>query len=137
MIEDEETSFEPFDEIEAVVVEEDEAAVPSPMPTEDFMQDDSAGDLAMPDGLTPDFSQNGILTVPIEVVVSVGKAQPLIRDFLNMRRDSLLVLDSKIDDPVEVRVAGRVIARGDLQEVPDQAGVLAVRLTEIVTYADM
>ncbi|MBI1393838.1 MAG: hypothetical protein GC152_13955 [Alphaproteobacteria bacterium] len=76
------------------------------------------------------------MSVPIEVVVSVGKATPLVRDFLAMTRDSLLVLDSKIDDPVEIRVAGRTIARGELQEVPDQEGVLAVRLTEIVTRGD-
>ena len=82
------------------------------------------------------YSVDGILSVPIEVVVSVGKAQPLIKDFLNMRRDSLLVLDSKIDDPVEIRVAGRTIARGELQEVPDEEGALAVRLTEIVTRGD-
>lgn len=108
--------------IDAVVVEEadSDAPVDDPalIPTEEATTSLGAAD--------------GILTVPIEVVVSVGKAQPLIKDFLNMRRDSLIVLDSKIDDPVEIRVAGKTIARGELQEVADEDGVLAVRLTEVV-----
>lgn len=113
-----------FDDIEAVVVNNDtDMNIPAEIA-------DSVADI--PDTYTVD----GIMSVPIEVVVSVGKATPLVRDFLAMTRDSLLVLDSKIDDPVEIRVAGRTIARGELQEVPDQEGVLAVRLTEIVTRGD-
>ncbi|MEO1014239.1 MAG: FliM/FliN family flagellar motor switch protein [Pseudomonadota bacterium] len=122
MSEEEENAF---DEIEAVIVDDD---------------DDGDGDglenTAIDASIAENYSVDGILTVPIEVVVSVGKAQPLIRDFLGMTRDSLLVLDSKIDDPVEVRVAGRTIARGELQEMPEQEGVLAVRLTEIVARGD-
>lgn len=76
---------------------------------------------------TSPFSQ-----VPIEITVSVGKARPLVRDLLRMGRDAVLALDRKVDDPVELYVGDRLIARGELQELDgDQAGQLAVRLTEV------
>jgi flagellar motor switch protein FliN/FliY len=42
-------------------------------------------------------------------------------------------LDKRVDDPVELFVGDRLIARGELEELEgDQQGQLAVRLTEIV-----
>lgn len=79
---------------------------------------------------TPD--SNPFSQVPIEITVSVGKARPLVRDLLRMGRDAVLALDRKVDDPVELFVGDRLIARGELQELDgDQAGKLAVRLTEV------
>ncbi|MEM7508411.1 MAG: FliM/FliN family flagellar motor switch protein [Pseudomonadota bacterium] len=69
--------------------------------------------------------------VPIEVVISVGKAKPLISELVELRRDSVLPLDSKIEDPVEVFVGEKLIARGELQELDDGSGRLGVRLTEV------
>ncbi|MEM8787760.1 MAG: FliM/FliN family flagellar motor switch protein [Pseudomonadota bacterium] len=69
--------------------------------------------------------------VPIEVMVSVGKARPLVADLVRLRRDSVVTLNSKIDDPVELYVGERLIARGELQEMDDGTGRLGVRLTEV------
>lgn len=80
--------------------------------------------------------KRAIFGVPIQVVISVGKASPSIGEVLNMRRDSLLPLDSKLDDPVEIMVGKRVIARGELQELEDGEGRLGVRLTEIVDLSE-
>ena len=71
--------------------------------------------------------------VPIEVTISVGKARPLVRDLLRLSRDAVLALDRRVDDPVELYVGDRLIARGELQELEgDNSGQLAVRLTEVV-----
>jgi flagellar motor switch protein FliN/FliY len=41
-------------------------------------------------------------------------------------------LDRRVDDPVELYVGDRLIARGELTELEgDNAGQLAVRLTEV------
>ena len=70
--------------------------------------------------------------IPIEITISVGKARPLVRDLLRLGRDAILPLDRRVDDPVELYVGDRLIARGELQELDgDQAGMLAVRLTEV------
>jgi len=70
--------------------------------------------------------------VPIEITISVGKARPLLRDLLRLGKDAILPLDTKVDDPVDLYVGNRLIARGELHELDgDQAGQLAVRLTEV------
>lgn len=76
--------------------------------------------------------KRAIFGVPVDVIVSVGRARPMIGELLNMRRDTLLPLESKVADPVEIIVGKRVIARGELQELGDDSGKLGVRLTEIV-----
>jgi flagellar motor switch protein FliN/FliY len=71
-------------------------------------------------------------TVPIEITISVGKARPQVRDLLRLGRDAVLTLDRRVDDPVELYIGDRLIARGELQELEgDQSGQLAVRLTEV------
>jgi len=76
--------------------------------------------------------QNPFAQVPIEVTISVGKARPMVRDLLRLSRDAVLALDRRVDDPVELYVGDRLIARGELQELEgEQAGQLAVRLTEV------
>ncbi|MCB1394574.1 MAG: FliM/FliN family flagellar motor switch protein [Rhodobacter sp.] len=75
--------------------------------------------------------------VPIEIVVSVGKARPLVRDLLRLQRDSVLSLDRRVEDPVELFVGDRLIARGVLEELDgEQAGNMAVRLTEVADLSD-
>ncbi len=76
---------------------------------------------------------NPFTSVPIEVNVCVGKARPLIRDLVMLGENAVLTLDSRVDDPVELYVGERLIARGMLEEQEGNApGQLIVRLTEIV-----
>lgn len=76
---------------------------------------------------------NQFASVPIEITVSVGRARPKVRELLALDENAVLVLDRKVDDPVELYVGERLIARGELEELEgDQAGRLAVRLTEVV-----
>jgi flagellar motor switch protein FliN/FliY len=76
------------------------------------------------------------LGVPIEVTISVGKARPLVSELVELRRDSVLTLDSSIDDPVELYIGDRLIARGELQELGDDSGRLGVRLTEVADFSN-
>lgn len=76
-------------------------------------------------------------SVPIEITISVGRARPLIRDLLKMGENSVLPLDRRVDDPVELYVGERLIARGQLEEVAGEpSGRLAVRLTEVGEFED-
>ncbi|MDZ7906062.1 MAG: FliM/FliN family flagellar motor C-terminal domain-containing protein [Cypionkella sp.] len=82
--------------------------------------------------MTEPNDQNPFGQVPIEVTISVGKARPLVNDLLRLSRDSVLPLDRRVDDPVELYVGDRLIARGELQELDGEgSGQLAVRLTEV------
>lgn len=77
-------------------------------------------------------SDHPLHSIPIEVSVTVGKARPLVRDLLKLGENAVLPLDKKIEDPVELYIGDRLIARGELQEVEGgEPGQLAVRLTEV------
>lgn len=81
-------------------------------------------------------SANPFETVPIEIVVSVGKARPLVRDLVNLRENAVLRLDRRIEDPVELFVGDRLVARGRLEELEEgEAGQLGVRLTDIADFS--
>lgn len=73
--------------------------------------------------------------VPIEITVSVGKARPLVRDLMHLGADAILALDRRIEDPVELYIGDRLIARGESHELEgEQAGQLAVKLTEVASH---
>lgn len=76
--------------------------------------------------------------VPIEISVSVGFARPLVKELMRLQKDAILPLDKRIDDPVELYIGDKLIARGELQEMEgDQAGFLGVRLTELANLDEM
>ncbi len=86
------------------------------------------------DDMTPasDSGHNPFTQVPIEITISVGKARPMVRDLLKLKPDSVLALDKRVEDPVELYIGDKLIARGELEEVEgDDSGQLAVRLTEV------
>lgn len=74
---------------------------------------------------------NPFTSVPIEITVCVGKARPLIRDLVMLGENAVLTLDKSVDDPVDLYVGDRLIARGLLEE-QDGKGQLVVRLTEVI-----
>lgn len=83
-------------------------------------------------GPSGSLAQGAFAQVPIEIVVAVGRARPLVRDLLRLQRDSVLPLDRRVEDPVELFVGDRLIARGTLEELDgDFAGQMVVRLTEV------
>jgi len=78
-------------------------------------------------------TSNPFTSVPIEVTVCVGKARPLVRDLVMLGENAVLTLDRRVDDPVELYVGDKLIARGTLEEAEgDVSGQLLVRLTEVV-----
>ena len=78
-------------------------------------------------------TSNPFTSVPIEVTVCVGRAKPMIRDLVMLGQNAVLELDRKVDDPVELYVGDKLIARGALEETGEEgSGKLYVRLTEIV-----
>ncbi|GAA6180558.1 MULTISPECIES: FliM/FliN family flagellar motor C-terminal domain-containing protein [unclassified Shimia] len=89
----------------------------------------------MADPIMKTDSSNPFTSVPVEITISVGKARPLIGDLLNMNENSVLALDKRVDDPVELYVGDKLIARGELEEMEGgQEGQLAVRLTEVAEF---
>lgn len=81
--------------------------------------------------------ENAFLGVPVEMTISVGKAKPLISELLALTQGAVIPLDSRIDDPVEIYIGDKLIARGELQEIEGDAGKLGVRLTQVVDLSNV
>ncbi|SEW00731.1 flagellar motor switch protein FliN/FliY [Aliiroseovarius sediminilitoris] len=85
-----------------------------------------------PSSPDPGTAANPFVQVPIEITISVGRARPTVKELLHLTQDTVLPLDKRIEDPVELYVGDKLIARGELEEMEgDPQGRLAVRLTEV------
>lgn len=67
--------------------------------------------------------------VKVRLDVRVGEAILSIGELLAARENQVLVLDRTIEQPVDLVLEGRVVARGQLVAVDD--GNFAVRITEV------
>lgn len=86
----------------------------------------------MDNAAEPGSAAHPFATVPVEVTVSVGRARPQVKDLLELAENAVLPLDRKVEEPVELYVGDKLIARGELEELEGgEPGQLAVRLTEV------
>ena len=70
-----------------------------------------------------------IFSVPVTVTVSIGKARLSVSEILDLQPESIVPLTSRIEDPVDLTIDNKVIAKGELVETED--GSLGVKITEI------
>lgn len=66
--------------------------------------------------------------IPVEVVVELGRARLTIRQLATLDRDDVVELDRASDEPLDIVVGGRVLARGEIVTVKDR---LALRIVEV------
>jgi flagellar motor switch protein FliN len=74
-----------------------------------------------------------IFNVPVTVTVSIGQARLSVSEILELRPESVVPLTSRIDDPVDLTIDNKVIARGELVETED--GSLGIKIIEIAEQA--
>ncbi|MDX1949294.1 MAG: flagellar motor switch protein FliN [Rickettsiales bacterium] len=67
--------------------------------------------------------------VPVEVTVVLGETQISVEELLKMGKGSIIQLERKIGEPVELYVNNRCIARGEIVVVEDKVGIT---MTEII-----
>lgn len=80
--------------------------------------------------------KRSIYALPINVQMVIGTARPKIAELLQLTEGSVLRLDKTIEEPVDICVDNRVIARGELIETDASLGELGLRITEIVDIAE-
>ncbi|MBC7459954.1 MAG: FliM/FliN family flagellar motor switch protein [Thermoleophilia bacterium] len=71
---------------------------------------------------------NLVLDVEVQVEVGLGNAALTVEEFLEMGRGSIVELDTPIDAPIELRVRGKLIARGQLVSVGGSYGMRIVEM---------
>ena len=75
-------------------------------------------------------SIKAMLNVGLDVQIVLGRARMPISQLLSLSRGSVVELDKKIGEPVDVMINDRLVARGDLVKVGENR--IGVTLTEIV-----
>jgi flagellar motor switch protein FliN len=74
---------------------------------------------------------DSILRIPVTLQVVVGSATLPVSNLLKLGRGAIIPLDRRVGDPVDVMVNGRIIARGEVVVVEEDATRFGVALTEI------
>lgn len=73
-----------------------------------------------------------LLDVEIPVSVEVGRARMSLEEILRLVPGSVIALDKKSEEPVDLRVNGKLVARGEVVLVDDAYGL---RITQVVDAA--
>ena len=73
-----------------------------------------------------------LLDVSLPVSVEVGRAQMPLESILDLVPGSIVPLDKKAEEPIDLRVNGKLVARGEVVLVDDTYGL---RVTQIVDRA--
>jgi flagellar motor switch protein FliN/FliY len=68
------------------------------------------------------------MDVELNVLLRFGQREMPLRDVLDLTSGSIIELDRQVDDPVELLLDGKVIARGEAVIVDGNYGL---RVTEI------
>ena len=66
--------------------------------------------------------------VKVQLQVRVGQAALTVGELMAARENEVLVLDHAVEQPVDLLLEGKVVARGELVAVD---GTFAVRITEL------
>ncbi|MDD2557207.1 MAG: flagellar motor switch protein FliN [Desulfuromonadaceae bacterium] len=74
-----------------------------------------------------------LLDIPLDVSVEVGRSRMLVRDLLQMDEGYVVELGKQANEPLDVYVNSRLIARGEVVLIDDKLGL---RLTDVVSPAE-
>lgn len=80
-------------------------------------------------GTLPKGDMARVLDVRVEASVELGRRRMSIAEVLGMAPNTVMEFLKKADEPLDIRVNGRLIARGEAVVMGDRYGV---RVTEIV-----
>jgi flagellar motor switch protein FliN/FliY len=74
-----------------------------------------------------------VFDVPVQVSAVLGRAQMEVGELLNLGPGTVLELDRKVGEAIDIYVNNRLVARGEVVLVEDKLGVT---MTEIIKAAE-
>jgi flagellar motor switch protein FliN len=72
---------------------------------------------------------NFLMNVPVQTTVELGSCRMTLADILNLGSGSVVQLQRLTNEPVDVLVNGKIVARGDVVAIDGNFGV---RVTELL-----
>lgn len=76
-------------------------------------------------------NRNVIMNIPVEVQIILGSTEMPVSQLMALQSGSVVSLDRRVGEPVDVVVNGRRIARGEITVMENDASRFGIRLTEI------
>lgn len=81
----------------------------------------------LPEGFYGDLSI--LQDVPMVIEAEMGRASKSLRDVLRIGEGSVIDFDKEANEPVDLMINGKLIARGEIVEIEGNYGV---RITELI-----
>ena len=85
------------------------------------------------DASSQDLDLNAVLDVDVTLALEVGRTRMSIGQLLKLTQGSLIELNRKATEPMDVTVNGTLFARGEIVVVDEQFGI---RLIDVISPAD-
>ncbi len=91
-----------------------------------------------PEAGEDDFAQNAadlapVYDVPVNIQAVLGRANMEVASLLRLSRGSVIELDRKVGEAIDIYVNNRLVARGEVVVVDERLGVT---MTEIIKDGD-
>ena len=88
-----------------------------------------------PEGETPEHTSESekiklFLDIPVEISVEIGNAKLSLEEVLELHPSSVIELERFIDEPVDIKVNGKLVAKGELYMVKENYGI---KIKQIIT----
>ncbi len=77
-------------------------------------------------------SQEAIMRIPVSVSIMLGAVKMPLHKLLSLNRGAVVPLDRKVGDLVDIVVNDRVVARGEVVVLDEDASRFAVAVREVV-----
>ena len=98
-------------------------------PLDDLMEDAEPEAAAAP--VVDSNLQKLVMSIPVQMDVVIGSAEMPVSDLIGMEAGSVVMLNRKIGEPVDICVNGPKIATGQIQSLDDDPSRLGVRITAL------
>jgi len=76
--------------------------------------------------------RDAVMRIPVSVRIVLGAAKMPVSKLMSLNRGSIITLDRKVGDLVDIVVNDRVVARGEVVVVDEDASRFAVSIREVV-----
>jgi flagellar motor switch protein FliN/FliY len=80
--------------------------------------------------------REAVMRIPVSVRIVLGAAKMPVSKLMSLNRGSIIPLDRKVGDLVDIVVNDRVVARGEVIVIDEEASRFAVSVREVVTPSD-
>lgn len=71
-----------------------------------------------------------IMDIPVSLTVELGRTQMKVKDIMSLSSGTVIELEKAVDEPVDLYVNGKLIARGEVVTIEDNIGIKITQITQ-------